>query len=162
MRLDELLNKFQQLDDGDLELTPEDSDTLLDEFRLKIYSISLGKKNLESLVEHHKNLAFEHIEARKSIEKKIESLEKWVLLCLKKSGMPKAMGISSQISIGKSKRVVMAFDESEIDYATLDKYAAAIKTSYKWDKMYIKENIDDLGEIAKIEETEHLKFGIKK
>lgn len=157
-----LLQRLQAMDDDLIEFDPEAHKMTFEDLKEKIDSIVQVKNNLESRLAYHKERMKEHKDISDSITNSLVRLKEWVQYCLKIGGMEKVIGNNSYVQVTKNKRLELFYSDNQIDSDIFAKYPDAIKRSFVWDKVHIKENIDKYTEIAKIEPTTSVKFGVKK
>ena len=162
MKLDEILCKMNELDEELISLSQEEIEELAGEFHGKIDSICAVKENFESRIEHHKKLAAEHSAKKRSLENALAGLENFVTHTMKRHGMSKAVGNTHEIKLAHNKRVIVQIEDSAINDDIFAQYSDAINVKFAWNKSYIKENIDKFAEIAKIETSDNLRFGVRK
>jgi hypothetical protein len=157
-----LLHKLQAMDDEIIEFDPVEHKMTCEDLKEKIDSINTVKNQLESRIAYHKDRIKEHKDATDSLGKSLERLKTWVQFCLSTSGTNKIQGNNAYVQLTSNKKVDLFFEDDQINSDLYAKYPDAIKRSFSWDKSHIKANIDNYSEIARIEQTSSIKFGVKK
>lgn len=160
--LGEILDRLKQMDEELEEFDPEIHQMTFEDLKEKVDSIVSVKCHLEARIAYHKERMGEHKVCIDKMATSLDRLKKWVLFCLQSSGNKKLQGNENYVSITTNKKLDLFYNDGQIDSSMFVKYPDAIKREFVWDKVHIRDNIEKYGDIAKFEETNSVRMGVKK
>jgi hypothetical protein len=158
----EILAGLAEIDNELVEFNPAEHKDLFELKGEKIDAIYECRKNLESRIELQKQLIDEHTAAKKALEGSLERLKQYCVFALQSVHSKREIGVRYHIDLTNHTKVKMKMPEDWITADVYAKYSDVIDRKFSWKKGEIKANIKSYTDIAEIEETHSIKFGVRK
>lgn len=160
--LNEYLQVINDLEEGLVELNPEELGIVFDSLKLKIDGyVELAeymKDRAAGIKERGKKL----LQQAKYLENSEKRLKKYLAFLLETNDTPEILGNIWRVSVRKTKKVVTTTDP---DDKLIQKYPELMKQKieYTWDKTALKQALKNQNlEFAEIEETLSLNVRVNK
>lgn len=134
----ELAEKLVEIDEGGVDITPEEHAALGVMVREKVDRVVYFMKDVESRIERHKAFETDHKEARKHLEKSLDKFKDYVAHAMQIGGFEKISGEEWQIGTRKSEEVVIQREATAAD-AEMFPELVRVKTTFEWNKTNLKE-----------------------
>jgi imidazolonepropionase-like amidohydrolase len=134
----QILDTLSAFDDGELELSEADIQSLHNQLRSKPDSIRYVIDDLDDQGKRHRVYAREHADKARAIENSIERLKKYVVSAMQNAGFEKMSGDEWQVSLLKSESVEIVGEPNEVVRSS---YPDFVKTKYEWSLSSVKDAI---------------------